>query len=66
MQGSMYLRQLSFGYLDMAFYGDDNQVDDVLAHEDKALEKTQNLLIDAEGERKEILQALENRLNSLK
>ena len=33
---------------------------------DKALEKTQNLLIDAEGERKEILQALENRLNSLK
>ena len=48
MQGSMYLRQLSFGYLDMAFYGEDNQVDDVLAHEDKALEKTR-LLPKTEG-----------------
>ena len=28
MQGSMYLRQLSFGYLDMAFYGQDNKVED--------------------------------------
>jgi len=48
MQGSMYLRQLSFGYLDMAFYGQDNKVEDVLAHEDKALEKTR-LLPKTEG-----------------
>ena len=33
---------------------------------DKALEKTQNLLVEAEGERKEILETLELRLNSLK
>mgnify|MGYP001200156735 FL=1 len=48
MQGSMYLRQLSFGYLDMAFYGQDNQVEDVLAHEEKALDKTR-LLPKVEG-----------------
>jgi len=43
MQGSMYLRQLSFGYLDMAFYGQDALVDDVLAHEEKAMDKTRLL-----------------------
>ena len=48
MQGSMYLRQLSFGHLDMAFYGQDNQVEDVLAHEEKALDKTR-LLPKVEG-----------------
>ena len=43
MQGSMYIRQLAFGYLDMAFYGDYNQIDNVLEHEEKALEKTRLL-----------------------
>jgi len=48
MQGSMYLRQLSFGYLDMAFYGEYHQIEDVLSHESKALEKTR-LLPKVEG-----------------
>ena len=48
MQGSMYLRQLSFAYLDMAFYGDHNKIDDVLSYEDTALEKTR-LLPKTEG-----------------
>jgi len=43
MQGSMYLRQLSFAYLDMSFYGEYNSIKDVLSHEEKTLEKTRLL-----------------------
>ena len=48
MQGSMYLRQLSFSYLDMAFYGQSNPVDDILKHEEEAMNKTR-LLPKVEG-----------------
>ena len=48
MQGSMYLRQLSFSYLDMAFYGQSDPVDDVLKHEEEAMNKTR-LLPKVEG-----------------
>ena len=41
--GSNCLRQLTFGYLDMAWYGMDNQVEDVSEFEKKAIEKTKLL-----------------------
>ena len=40
MSGSMCLRQLSFGYLDMAWFGKNNKVDNVEDFEWKATEKT--------------------------
>jgi len=43
MQGSMYLRQLSFAYLDMAFYGSHKDIEDVLKFEQDTLEKTRLL-----------------------
>ena len=41
--GSNCLRQLTFGYLDMAWFGQDNQIEDVSQFEKKAIEKTKLL-----------------------
>lgn len=47
--GSMNLRQLSLGYLDMAWHNNDpSDIDDVAAYEDKVIEKTR-LLPKVEG-----------------
>ena len=40
LSATAYLRQLSLGYLDMAWYGQDNDVDDVEDFENKAMRKT--------------------------
>lgn len=40
MSGSNCLRQLTFGYLDMAWFGSDNDVDNVDKFEHKAIKKT--------------------------
>ena len=40
LSATSYLRQLSLGYLDMAWYGQDNDVGDVEDFENKALSKT--------------------------
>ena len=40
MSGSNCLRQLTFGYLDMAWFGKDNNVDNVDKFEHKAIKKT--------------------------
>jgi Zn-dependent oligopeptidase len=40
MSGTNCLRQLTFGYLDMAWFGDDNNVKNVAAFENKAIKKT--------------------------
>ena len=40
LSATAYLRQLSLGYLDMAWYGQDNDVDDVEDFENEAISKT--------------------------
>ena len=40
MYATMCLRQLSLGYLDMAWFGNDNNVDNVDKFEEKAIKKT--------------------------
>ena len=40
MSGTNCLRQLTFGYLDMAWFGKDNNVDNVDKFEEKAIKKT--------------------------
>ena len=40
MSGTMCLRQLSLGYLDMAWFGKDNDVEDVEVYEWRAIKKT--------------------------
>ena len=40
MSGSMCLRQLSFGYLDMAWFGKNNNIDNIENFEWEATEKT--------------------------
>ena len=48
LSATAYLRQLSLGYLDMAWYGEDNDVGDIEDFENKAIGKT-SLLSPIEG-----------------